>query len=186
VPDFPRSPPKRARAPEIETIGLELGFAVGIRVGVPTDVAMAELEMRVDLHVRDWIVLLGLRYAPVAAISSIAADADSYGEGALVLGVGRELRWGRSSLDLVASPTLAFVSMETDSPVEKSGSLAQLRLAGAARFGYAIGRDWRFTITLDSELAPGSLVKARYADPALPPLPAWTLGLRLGASARLL
>jgi hypothetical protein len=38
-------------------------------------------------------------------------------------------------------------------------------------------------LTLDSEVAPANLGEARRIDPALPPLPAYTLGAALGIEA---
>ncbi len=182
--DSPATRAEKSATPA--SVGVTLGLSSGIRVGLPTDVEMWDTELRTDVLLHDWSILAFMRYAPFGAVSGIAADADVYGEIGVGFGGGREFRWGRQTLDLTASPSLAFVTMEMDSPVEKEGELAQLRIDVAARYGYGLGRGWRFTLTIDSEAAPSSLIKARYAAPTLPPVPAWTLGFRLGASANLL
>jgi hypothetical protein len=167
-------------------VDVTLGISTGVRVGVPTDVAMWDTELRADVLLRNWSILVFMRYAPLAAVSGIAPDTDAYQEMGVGFGVGREFRWGRHTLDVTASPSVVFVTLEADSPMEEEGELAQFRFNAAARYGYGLGRGWRFTLTLDSEAAPSSLIKARYADPALPPVPAWTVGFRLGAAASLL
>ena len=184
LPDFSVPKPEKKAAPS--PVGLALALSTGIRFGLPTDVTMWDTEIRADVLLHDWSILAFMRYAPFGAVSAIATDADAYEEIGVGFGVGRELRWGRHTLDLSLSPSIVFVSMEIDSPLEKSGELADLRINGAARYGYSLGGGWRFTLTVDTEGAPNSLLKVRYPNPALPAVPAWTLGLRLGAAASLL
>jgi len=184
LPDFSVPQTRRNAAPS--SVGVTLGLSSGIRVGVPTDVAMWDTELRADVLLRQWSVLALMRYAPLGAVSGIASDPDAYEEIGVGFGVGRELRRGPHTLDLTVLPSVVFVTIETDSPTEKAGELAQFRLNLAARYGYALGAGWKFTLTLDSEAAPSSLIKARYPNPSLPPVPAWTLGFRLGAAASLL
>jgi hypothetical protein len=168
------------------SVGVALGLSTGVRVGLPTDVIVWDSELRADVLLHDWSILAFMRYAFLGAVSGIAADTDEYEEIGMGFGVGRELRWGRHTLDLTASPAVVFVNMESDGAMTKEGEGAQLRINAAARYGYGLGRGWRFTLTLDSEAAPSSLAKAKYAEPGLPPLPAWTVGLRVGAAASLL
>jgi hypothetical protein len=183
LPEFP-SPPKPKAAPS--PVGVAIGLSTGVRVGVPTDVAMWDTELRADVLLHHWMLLALIRYAPLAAVSGIALDTDAYDELGAGFGAGRRWAWAHSTLDLTASPSVVFVSMEKDSPAEVSGERAQLRVGATARYGYALGAGWRFTLTLDTEVAPSSLIMARYANPALPPLPAWTAGFRLGVAASLL
>jgi hypothetical protein len=167
-------------------VGLTLGLAAGVRAGVPTDMIVWDNELRLDLVLHDWIVFANIRYAFLGEVSAIPSDPDAYAETAVGLGAGREFRWGKSTLDLTASPTVVFIDLDRDSPVEIGGEQSQLRFTAAARYGHTLGAGWRFTVTLDTELAPSSCIKERHADPALPAIPAWTGGLRLGAAANLL
>jgi hypothetical protein len=166
-------------------LGLTVGVATGVRAGLPTQVAMADAELRVDLHVREWFVLASLRYAPIAASPRfLNNDGDTYSEIAVALGVGRTFRAGPSTFDLALVPSVAVLSMETSDDVDQD--LAELRIGGSGRWAYPIGGNWRFTVTLDSDLAPGAFAGSSRADPTLPPFPAWTMGLRVGAAASLL
>ena len=180
------APRERAENVAAPPVRVALGLSTGVRMGVPTDVAMWDSELRVDVLLQDWSILAFMRYAPLGFVSAIALDSDAYTEIGVGFGVGRELRWGRHTLDLSASPSVVFVTLETDNPVEREGELSQFRINAAARYGYGTGSWWRLTVTLDSEAAPSSIVKARYPVPTLPPAPAWTVGLRLGASTTLL
>jgi hypothetical protein len=179
-----RSPGPMNGTPSAVSVGL--GLSTGIRAGVPTDVAMWDNELRVDVLLHDWILLANMRYAFLGVVSGIPVDSDAYEEIAVGFGAGRELRWGRNTLDMTASPSVAFVNLERDTPVEVSGERAQVRIGAAARYGHALGAGWKLTITLDTEVAPSSLIRNRHVDPELPPIPAWTAGLRLGAEANLL
>lgn len=185
IPDF--TPPARSMHPTAASpFGVFVGFGLGSRAGVPSKVVMADVELFADVVLHDWTIVASVRYAPIAALPGPTADGDQYEEAALGVGLGRELRWGRSSLDAIFIPTLVLVSMETDLPVEVSGTLASLRFDACARYGYSIGRTWRLNIALDTDVAPSGLVRPQYISPVLPPVPAWTLGLRFGASASLL
>jgi hypothetical protein len=166
-------------------VGVVLGLSTGIRGGVPTDVAMWDNELRIDAILHAWTLVAQLRYAFLGQVAGIAPDTDVYEEIGLGFGAGKQLEWGRNVLDLTVSPSVVFVNIERDAPVEKAGELAQLRIGAAARYRYRLGL-WSFTLTLDSEIAPGSLIRERHPDSSLPPIPAWTLGLRVGAATSLL
>jgi hypothetical protein len=185
VPDF-RVPAPEPPRPGDTGAGLVVGFALGARGGLPSRVLMADIELFAEVILRSWIVLATVRYAPIATLPGVTLDGDQYEEAALGLGVGRRFQWGPSSLDVSFVPTLAIVSMETDSPVEASGTVSDLRLDASGRYGYATGRNWRFQVTLDTDVAPDGLIRARHPSPTLPAVPAWTLGLRLGMAASLL
>jgi hypothetical protein len=185
--DVPEFPVQRAvKSTSAPAVHVAIGLSTGVRAGVPTDVIMWDSELRVDVALHDWLIFALMRYAPLGAISGVAADTDAYEELGLGFGAGRRWSWGRQVLDITASPSAVFVNEEVDSPTEVSGEVAQLRIAGAARYGYEIGSGWRFTVTLDTEIAPSSVIKERRADRALAPVPMWTAGLRLGASAGVL
>ncbi len=194
APDDPLDLPPADEHPRIlrverpRELGLAMGVATGARAGLPTEVAMADLEVHADVLVRDWILGAGLRYAPFAASPRFTpGDGDTYEETAIALGVGRRLHAGRSGFDLMLVPSVAFVSIESNGPVgaDTGRDHAQWRLGGAGRWSYPFARGWRFTTTLDSELAPGALAH-HHASYTVAPFPAWTLGLRIGAMADLL
>jgi hypothetical protein len=184
VPDFPLQPPVKNPSPR--AVDVAIGLSTGVRAGVPTEVIMWESEVQIDVLFHNWLIFALMRYAPLGAISGVTADTDAYEELGVGFGAGRRWTWRRHAFDVSASPSIVFVNMEVDSPMEVSGELAQLRIAGAARYGYGLGGGWRFTATLDTEAAPSSLIKERRADPALAPVPALTAGLRLGVSASFL
>jgi hypothetical protein len=184
LPSFPsRALVKKAEPPWLDVI---IGLSTGIRTGIPTDVVMWETQIDVDVLIKDWLVFALMRYAPLGAISGVTADTDAYGELGGGFGAGHRWRWQTHSLDVMASPSIVVVNLEVDSPMEVSGELAQLRIAAALRYGYVLGRSWRFHAVFDTEVAPSSLIKERRAAATLSPLLAWTAGLRLGASANLL
>jgi hypothetical protein len=57
-------------------VNVAIGLSTGIRVGVPTDVTMWDSEAQVDVILRDWLIFALIRYAPLGAVSGIAADTD--------------------------------------------------------------------------------------------------------------
>jgi hypothetical protein len=184
VPDFPL--PRTVKSTSPPAVHVAIGLSTGVRVGVPTDVIMWDSELQVDVLFHEWLIFALMRYAPLGAISGVAADTDAYEELGVGFGAGRRWSWGLHTLDITASPSVVFVNEEVDSPMEVSGELAQLRIAGAARYGYGLGAGWRFTVTLDTEVAPSSIIKERRPERGLEPIPMWTSGLRLGASANFL
>jgi hypothetical protein len=100
------------------------------------------------------------------------------------LAFGHRFAWGRSALDRAVVPTLVLVTMENDSPVEVSGSLADFRMGACLRYGYALSKKWQFQAALDTEVSPGALMRDRVPAPGLDPLPVWTAGLRVGFAAQ--
>ena len=183
LPDF--TPPSRAPRPaeDPDHVGVFVGFGLGARGGEPTGVLMADLELFAQVLLRDWLILASVHYAPIAVAPGLTPDGDAYQETGIGLGLGRRFRRGRSLLDLAFVPTLVLVSMETDSPGEAFGTLSDLRLDACARYGYAVSKRWLFNIALDTDVSPNALVRAQRPAPDLPPVPAVTLGLRLGMSA---
>jgi hypothetical protein len=186
LPDFGSPPAAPSRPDEAKDVGVVVGFGLGGRGGLPSKVLMADIELFAEVLLRSWIILASVRYAPIATLPGVTLDGDQYEEAGLGLGLGRRLVWGRSSLDVAFVPTLAIVTMETDVPIESSGTVPDLRLDVCARYGYATGHGWRFNVALDTDVAPNGLIRAQHPSPMLPAVPAWTLGLRLGMSASLL
>jgi hypothetical protein len=139
--------------------------------------------VRADALVHEWLVTLSMRATPLALSPRLAWDDDAYDEAAVALGFGRELRVGRSAFDLTAGPNFTYIWMESDA-LNLSVEHAQLRVAGVARWGYAVSPHIRLNVTLDGEVAPSGIAHPGY-EMGLAPYPAFTLGLRLGAEAAL-
>jgi hypothetical protein len=166
-------------APFDQPLRVSVGASTGARGGFPTNVVMADAEVRADLFVHGWIVDVSMRAAPVSLSSRLPYDDDAYAEAAGGLGFGRELRWGRSTLDLTGGANFTYIWMENDG-LNLAIEHAQLRLAAVARCGYALSRRLRVHVALDGELAPSGLVSPAFPT-GLAPFPAFTLGLRVGA-----
>jgi hypothetical protein len=178
----PPEPPPAAKAPGAPfdaPARVSVSFATGARVAVPTTAILAELELRADIVIHQWLLTVSLRAVPLAASNRIAFDGDDYEETALAFGVGREVRLGRSALQLTIGPCLAYTWMERDTPALISGEYAQLRIGAVARWGYPISRSFRLNIAIDGEVVPRALVNDEYQS-GLPPFPQFTTGLRIG------
>jgi hypothetical protein len=179
----PRPVPPPPPSPFDTLPRIEVSASFGARAGFPTNVIMGDLEGRADVFVHEWLVTLNLRGALFSRSSRLADDLDAYQEAALGLGVGRELRIGRSAFALTAGPDVTYVWMESDA-LNLSTGHAQLRLAGVARYAYTVSSRVRLNGLLDMELAPTDLVHDD--DPtSLAPFPIFTVGVRLGVEVAL-
>ena len=184
--ELPPPEPVVSRAPvplPPPRVQVEIGVAAGVRMGFPTRVAMADLEARAAVVAGGWLVVASARFAPFGVRAGISGY--SYDEVALGLGFGRRVDLGAAALDVTFSPELVVMTEEGDAPADGVGgteSEARLDVAGLLRLPWGTG--WKPTLALDAELAP--LSHALRADPALPALPTWTLGLRVGAAGNLL
>jgi len=185
VPPPSEPAPPRALAPTgFDLPGrVSVSASVGARVALPTNVLMADLEIRVDVLIHDWLITAGWRAAPVTLFTRGAYDDDAYDETAFSLGVGRELRAGRSAFGLTAGPSLTYIWMDND-VLNVSVERAQLRLAGVGRWSYSVSPGFRLNTTLDAEVAPSGILSTAH-DPGLAPFPAISAGLRLGAEMAL-
>jgi len=188
-PDEAKAPLARSRREEAEPrFGATVGVAIGGREAMPTQITMPEVELRVDLRLERSLLVAAVRYAPVGGSpQNLPLDEDAYTETTFGLGLGRRFVAGPSAFDVAIVPTLAAISMESDSFVggEVGGTGSQLRVDTSLRWGYRVGRRVRFVATADSEITPAALAHASRIRPELPALPAWTMGLRLGAAADL-
>ena len=160
---------------------LDVGLAGGARFGAPTLLLMVDTELRIDVLVRKWLLMAAFRYAPTGL--SLGPIDIAYEEFSLALGLGRRAMLGRVALDVALSPTLSFTTMDNDAV---SGAGTQFRLGASARWLIPFTSSLGLSLTLDGEIAPSHLTKPLRVDPALPPLPSWTLGLRLGVVGQLL
>jgi len=182
----PRDPPAVLRPPKPPTDvlpHLSVSVASGVRGGFPTNVVMVDFELRADLFVHSWLVTIAMRAAPIGVSGRLKDDPDGYEETAIALAVGRELSFGRSSLDVVAGPNLTYIWMENDA-ANLEAEHAQLRLVALARWGVGVSRRLRVNATLDGEIAPSEFNHTTF-EKGLAPFPEFTVGLRIGAELAL-
>jgi hypothetical protein len=173
VPVSPAAPPW----------GITFSAATGIRAAFPTDVLLADFDVRADLLLHDWLVTFGVRAAPFVLAMRGPYDDDAYDEAAIGLGLGRQLKLGGSVLALTGGASVVYVWVENDN-LSISTERAQLRIAALARWSYPSKATVRFNATLDAEVSPTGLVND-YAGADLAPFPTVTLGLRLGTEVLL-
>jgi hypothetical protein len=198
VPSWPSPfppPPPAGDAPaarpgsrgDLEPLALWLGFGVGGRAGRPTQLAMADLEARLDaILVGRWIVFAAVRYTPVGATTLFDVDNDQYHEWSGSLGAGRRLTLGPTKIDLGLAPELVAMKMEGDFSGDVVERRVQPRLDAWARWVVPFAAEWQVALTGDADVAPLDVAQAPDPNPRLPALPTWTLGLRLGVTGALL
>jgi hypothetical protein len=184
-PEREPSPAPPSVPPAPPAVRLLLGLGAGVRFGAPSPMEMIDFEARGDLLVRDWMLTLSLRYAP-----SIGPDNSdtTYEELVAGLGVGRRFHLGSEALDVSILPRVAVMNMQWDGddPDPKSGGAAEFRLGLQLRWSAPINPFWQLTITADSDVTPAGLDHAERLGPTAPALPAWTGGVRVGATGLLL
>jgi hypothetical protein len=152
---------------------------------MPVGILMADVELRAEASLADRTFLVAHgRFVPVGAPLGSTLDEDNYREYAAGAGIGRYFPTGQSIWKLSFAPEVALVAMESDELVggERSGTKTQLRLVGTAGWSSAPVGLFRFVALLDGGVAPYSLGHVTRAAEGLAQLPAWTVGLRLGAS----
>jgi hypothetical protein len=186
--------------PEARDIALWTGLSGGLRLTVPTSATVIDVEARADLLIERWLLLATIRSALVSCIGAQGFDCDAYSDVSFGLGVGRRLPAGATAIDIALEPSIVAMHMEYD---ESTGSEAQsvagtvvaLRVDASARLAVPLGQKWVMTLTIDAGVAPSLLANPiRLEVPANiaasvglpPPFPAWTGGLRVGASGALL
>jgi hypothetical protein len=173
------------------------GLSGGLRLTAPTDVTVFDVEARADLLLGQWLALATIRSAVASCTGKQGVDCDVYTDVSIGAGVGRRLRAGAAAVDVAFEPSVVWMHMEYDAPtgegLDAQGSEVVLRVDASARLAVPLGDSWALTLTLDAGLAPTLLASpTRIALPTgapaseAPPLfPAWTGGLRLGASGAL-
>jgi hypothetical protein len=180
----PSPPPDadQARPPLRAPVGLWVGAGMGARASEPALFGMLDFEGRIDVSVREWLLVGSLRYS----VSLPSGYSGTYSEADLGLGLGRRWELGKTAIDLSFIPSVA-ASRFTDSD-EKGfqGTVVQFRVGASARWSVPLSSSWRLTLTLDTDLAPQDAVHPVRVEHEAPPLPAWTSGFRLGASGQLL
>jgi hypothetical protein len=144
-----------------------------------------DFEGTVDVRVESWLLCALFRFGIGAA--GDGDDATNYSEINIGLGAGRTFALGSTALDAVFVPSVATMRFDDqDEAGGQSGSLSELRLGGRIRWSLPMSSSWRLTLTGDTEVAPQGLDHPVRTYPHLPALPAWTAGMRIGASGRLL
>jgi len=205
VPMLAPPPPRRAaetaptaHAPPTQALALWAGFAAGVRLTAPTAVTVFDVEARVDLMFENWFLMSTLRSALASCLGGQGVDCDVYNDVSLGVGVGRRIHAGVASVDLGFEPSLVWMHMEYDVPgameaESVAGSEVALRLDASARLAVPLAEGWALTLTVDAGLAPTMLGTTRLALPANvavaaapPAFPAWTGGVRIGASGAFL
>lgn len=213
-PPAPASPvpaplPAPAPAPTIEALripsttapppfGVWVGLDAGVRLAAPTDLMVLDVEARADLLLRRWLLVATIRSAVVSCLGEQGVDCDVYNDVSLGVGVGRRIDAGPAALDFALEPSFVLMHMEYDSPTGNEaqsvdGTLGELRVDASARLAIPLGNGWHLTLTVDAGLAPSLLASPTRLElppgtmwPAPPPFPAWTGGVRIGASGALL
>ncbi|AKU94867.1 hypothetical protein AKJ09_01531 [Labilithrix luteola] len=192
APDESKEPDEKSRPlpePTPPSLRLSLGAATGVRAGFPTSAGMFEIEGFANLLARDWVVSASVRWVPYGWRFTPGPPGEqySYQEVALGLGFGRRFTASSLVIDAIASTVLVSSTESTGEGYDSDGGFkAQVRLDAAFRLSLPITRHWSAVAVLDGELDPFHVAAPIRFDPESPPLPTWTIGLRLGASGDLL
>jgi hypothetical protein len=194
------SPPRLPAQVYPQRIGVWAGLSAGLRLTAPTAVTVLDVEARGDVLFERWMLLATIRSAVISCVGQQGLDCDVYTDVSTGIGVGRRLRAGPAEVDVAFEPSLVVMHMEYDAYAGAeaqawTGTLVTLRADLSARLALPIGNGWALTVTLDGGLAPTILANPTTLQPPAgaapttaqpPPFPAWTGGLRVGASGALL
>ncbi|MEO8797529.1 MAG: hypothetical protein ABI551_06570 [Polyangiaceae bacterium] len=166
---------------------LWFGVSTGVRIGEPSFLAMMDIEARVTLERGGWLAFGSIRYGSSLGETLVWAADASYDEVAGAIGVGRRFPIGTTNLDLALVPSLVSASLgDDDETGAGTPSRLELRVGASAQWWLVTGEGWRITLTVDTDVAPRGLERPLRSGADDPPLPAWTAGLRLGASGSIL
>jgi hypothetical protein len=171
-------------APSRPPVEVWLGLAAGMRVTQPAVFEMLDFEGRVDVVVRAWSLFGSLRYS--IALRGPTPTSSEYSEADVGVGVGRRISLGATRLDLGFIPSLATTRLEDDDETGLHGTVVEFRVGASIRWSVPVNPFWRLTVAADTDLSPEGLRRPVRVEPDLPPLPAWTGGVRVGASGELL
>jgi hypothetical protein len=181
--------PQAAQARQTPTatergLSVEFGaFATGRISRAPTYLS-AGIAGYAGLRLRDWLLGLTLRWEPLEVLVAPTApqdlDMESVGAGFLV--ARSVFTASDPHLDLGANALwLAEKQRVLDTKPEHSAIASDLRVGLFSRLSFG-GAPWRWVLSVDAELSPLSLRRARRIDSRAPTLPTWSLGLGVGAS----
>jgi hypothetical protein len=190
--------PAAATAPTALT--LWAGLTTGLRLTVPTSVFVVDVEARADIVAERWLVMAAVRSAVASCLGQQGIDCDVYNDVSAGIGVGRRFATGPAVLDVVVAPSVVAMRMEYDTMgaaegKEVEGAEVALRLDVSSRLAVPLSERWALTVTVDTGISPSLLVSpvrlqlptgAPAGAAPVPPFPAWTGGVRIGASGALL
>ena len=196
TPPRPADAPPPAPASARPTLGAWVGLASGVRLADPTGVTVLDVEARADLLLGPWLAMMTIRSAVASCLGRQGVDCDVYNDVSVGLGAGRRLRAGAAAVDVALEPSVVWMRMEYDGGAggeahSGQGDEVTLRVDASARLSVPLGPSWALTLTVDAGLAPSLLASpTRITLPAgagdVPAFPAWTGGVRVGASGALL
>jgi hypothetical protein len=190
--------PLAASAPAGAARMVWAGVGAGVRLTAPTGVTVLDAEARADVFFDRWLLLSTVRSALVSCLGGQGVDCDVYNDVSFGVGAGGRVRAGTAAVDLALEPSVVWMHMEYDADAGSeehsvSGSEVTLRLDASARMAVPLSERWALTVTIDAGLAPVMLRTTRVEVPpafsgaaAPPPFPAWTGGVRVGASGAIL
>jgi hypothetical protein len=191
-PSTPPTPPSPTPPPPPQ-LGLWMGLAAGVRLTAPTSATALDVEARADLDVGPWLVIATVRSALVSCLGVQGLDCDAYTDVGGGIGVGRRVRAGATSIDFAFEPLVMAMHIEYDLESEEDASIDKTELALlldlSTRLSVPLGRRWALTVAVDGALAPTLLANPVSLQlPTGSPItfPAWTGGVRVGASGALL
>jgi len=175
------------------------GLSAGLRLTAPTAVTVLDVEARADVVFDRWLLLATIRSAVISCLGQQGLDCDVYTDVSFGAGVGRRFHAGPADIDLAFEPSFVVMHMEYDAPggseaESTDGTVVTLRADVSTRLALPLSNSWVLTVTVDGGLAPTVLANpTRLQVPEAitggnppPPFPAWTGGLRIGASGALL
>jgi hypothetical protein len=182
IPPPPEPPPPRPPPPPPEW-GVSVSASTGVRAELPSDVLLSEFEVRADLQLHGWLVMVHVRAAPIVLALPGPYDVDAFQESVFGLGFGRQVKLGRAVLALTGVADVAYVWVENDA-LNLSSERAQLRIAAVARIGVPVSKAVRLNAALDADASPTEPIGGP-SGAGLPAYPIVTFGLRVGAEVLL-
>jgi hypothetical protein len=169
--------------PARESVGIELGVGVSARFSRTPAYLSAEAAVYAGLRPGDWFVGVAARWGPseVPSVSSREGfEMETVGAGFLIS--RRLVQAPALDLDVGASAMLLVITQSLEERVpDELGSQTDARfgLVTRALFGKS---SWRWSPAIDVDVSPARARHALRIDPALPPMPSWSLALTLGAT----
>ncbi|HEX3597768.1 MAG TPA: hypothetical protein VHU80_21815 [Polyangiaceae bacterium] len=175
--------PARNRSTEAGGVGVELGFALEGRLsGAPAYISLGAAAYA-GIRPGPWFLGVVARWQPSEALASGSEpDLEMESAGAGFVVAHRVLRSHLIGLDMGASALVLVDTQSTESRTpDEVGSSTDVRFGLLLRA--LVGTSsWKFSPSLDADLAPARVRHAVRLDAALPSLPEWSVALELGTS----